>query len=88
MSGRGAETGRVTITICMGSSCFSRGNKKSLQMIKEYVAAKNLEADLVFMGSHCMDLCDRGPLLKVNNKVFQMVDPHSVTDLLDEALYH
>ena len=36
-----------TITICMGSSCFARGNKRNLKIIEEYLARYKIDCALL-----------------------------------------
>ncbi len=74
------------IIICMGSSCFSRGNKKTLQIIQEYLKEKGLEHKVLFRGSHCFGECEHGPILKIGEKIYRKVDTNSVQDILDQLL--
>lgn len=71
------------IVICMGSSCFSRGNKKSLPLIQEYLATRKLHDVVHFKGSHCCGQCDQGPILKVDGHCHTQVTESGVTALLD-----
>lgn len=71
------------ILICMGSSCFSRGNKKTLGIIKSYLETHDLENEVVFRGSHCFGECERGPVLMLGSKKHTKVSPDEVTELLD-----
>ena len=71
------------IIICMGSSCFSRGNKSSLGIIKKYLKDKGLENKVVFRGSHCFGECENGPVLNIGGRKFTRVVPEIVTELLD-----
>lgn len=80
------EEVQTVITICMGSSCFSRGNKQVLQIIKEYLAEKDLAAHILFKGSHCMKTCEHGPVVQINGVTHQQVDPSNISDILDKAL--
>ncbi len=74
------------IVICMGSSCFSRGNKNTLSIIKNYIKDHSLGADVVFRGAHCTGNCDKGPVLVIGGKSFTKVAPDDVTGLLDKLL--
>ena len=74
------------ITICMGSSCFSRGNDKHLKLIENYLKEKTLEAKITFKGSLCSDKCKNGPIVKINDKVFKAIDHMSLTKVLDKEL--
>jgi NADH:ubiquinone oxidoreductase subunit E len=31
---------KINITICLGSSCFARGNNKNLEFVQEYLKGK------------------------------------------------
>ncbi len=71
------------IVICMGSSCFSRGNKKTLGIIKNYIKAHDLAGRIVFRGSHCFGECEKGPVLMLGAQKHNRVSPDEVTGLLD-----
>lgn len=81
------DQARVEINICMGSSCFSRGNKRLLQLIKEYLDERKLSGVVTFKGSHCMGLCDKGPILKIQGTCFQHVDNNEVVEILDSFFF-
>jgi NADH:ubiquinone oxidoreductase subunit E len=73
---------KQVITICMGSSCFSRGNKRLIQQIQIFLKTWQLDHDVVLKGAHCMDCCDKGPVMKINSQTF-----HNITsEKLDEIL--
>ncbi|MDY6801546.1 MAG: NAD(P)H-dependent oxidoreductase subunit E [Bacteroidota bacterium] len=72
------------IIICLGSSCFSRGNKQTVQIIKQYIKDHQLEDKVYFHGSHCFENCENGPTIKVDDKVYQNVTSDNIIYLLDE----
>ncbi len=80
----GNENRPVEITICMGSSCFARGNGENLEIIENYLAEHRLEACVELAGSRCEGLCAEGPNLIVNGRPFQKVDRGMLLDLLRE----
>mgnify|MGYP000880654932 FL=1 len=41
------------IKICMGSSCFARGNHKNLDILEEFVENHNLDIDIQLIESRC-----------------------------------
>ena len=47
------------IKICLGSSCYSRGNNVHLEVIKKYIAENHLEAEISFSGHLCEELAAR-----------------------------
>ena len=73
---------KVQIRICMGSSCFSRGNNHTLKKLKEYVIANNLENHVEMSGSLCDGLCNSGPHVIIEGKRYEGISPESVIDLL------
>jgi NADH:ubiquinone oxidoreductase subunit E len=81
------EVKPAEITICMGSSCFSRGNKKALPAIQEYLKGRGLEGHVVFKGSHCFGKCELGPVLHINGVEYRQVNPGQLPAILDHALF-
>jgi NADH:ubiquinone oxidoreductase subunit E len=73
----------VEIVICMGSSCFSRGNSKNLGLIQDYLQANGLEASVKLVGHLCQGLCKEGPNLTVNGQIHHRVDSTAVSSILD-----
>lgn len=74
------------IKICLGSSCFSRGNNIHLEIIRQYIAENHLEADIEFSGHLCEELCNNGPILKINDKVYKEVNRSILYRILEKEL--
>ncbi|MDD3118605.1 MAG: (2Fe-2S) ferredoxin domain-containing protein [Victivallales bacterium] len=74
------------IVICMGSSCFARGNEKNLRIIEEYLQARGLTAQVRLAGSCCEGNCAVGPNIVINGEIFHNVDPGTMIDLLNTKL--
>lgn len=72
------------IKICLGSSCFSRGNNTNLGVIKKYLAENHLEADVAFSGHLCENLCSKGPIVKIDDKVYEEVNLSRLYKILQE----
>jgi NADH:ubiquinone oxidoreductase subunit E len=77
---------RKEIKICMGSSCFSRGNRQTLQVIQQYLKEHHLERDVILKGAHCFGECNDGPLVKIGPKLYERVTSDSILDILEEEL--
>ena len=75
---------RKEIKICMGSSCFSRGNKQTLQIIQKYLKDHQLEREIVLKGNHCFSDCSDGPVLKIGSKVYEHVSSDNILEILDQ----
>ncbi len=74
------------ITICMGSSCFSRGNNRNLEIIQNYLAERKAPATVELAGHLCQGRCRRGPNITINGEVHHEVDPISIIALLNHCL--
>ena len=74
----------IEIKICLGSSCFSRGNKQSVKLIREYLVEHKMEESVFFSGAHCFGNCAEGPMIKINDVVYRHVEPTDIRGILDE----
>lgn len=75
---------RIVIEICMGSSCFSRGNGKTLQAIQLYLKGNQLESDVVLKGNHCFSDCSKGPIVKIGDKMYEQVNSENIVEILED----
>ncbi len=74
------------IQICLGSSCFSRGNREVVQVIRDYLKKKHLDDKVMLRGARCMDRCSEGPYLIINGKTFVKTGVQDVEKLLEKEL--
>ncbi|MFA8449748.1 MAG: (2Fe-2S) ferredoxin domain-containing protein [Bacteroidales bacterium] len=75
---------KTQIVICLGSSCFSRGNAKNLEIIKDYLEKNNLNDKVDFRGKLCSGNCNKGPVIIVNDKTYENVEENCIPLILDE----
>jgi NADH:ubiquinone oxidoreductase subunit E len=75
---------RIEMEICLGSSCFSRGNKDVVMFIKEYLKKNNLDDKVVFRGARCMGHCINGPNLNINGVTMKNVTISKIEGLLEK----
>ena len=68
------------IVICMGSSCFARGNEKTVEACESFLAERGLkdEVDVDLGASLCTGNCADG-------KVYKHVDPLVMRDILEST---
>ena len=74
----------VEIIICMGSSCYSRGNNQTLNIIRDYLTDKGLENQVIFKGELCSGNCKNGPNIRIGNSIYSSIDATSVIAILDD----
>jgi NADH:ubiquinone oxidoreductase subunit E len=86
MFNKGGRAVRMTpkhrIQICMGSSCFSRGNGLNAELLQRVVAEDALETDIEIAGSLCAGHCKDGPIIIVDGVVHKQVTPTTLQDIL------
>jgi NADH:ubiquinone oxidoreductase subunit E len=76
------------IQICMGSSCFSRGNGLNAELLQRLVAEGSLKATIggaEVSGTLCEGLCKDGPIIVIDGTVHRGVTATTLPDILS---YH
>lgn len=71
------------ILICLGSSCYSRGNAEHLKTIKSFLNDNNIESQVDFRGHLCNDMCNKGPVIEIDDTVFEGVTASNLPTILD-----
>lgn len=74
---------KTEVVICLGSSCFARGNKGTLKIIDKYIKDNNLLDKVFFHGGHCFGKCAEGPVVKIDNEIHTGVTEISIIDILN-----
>lgn len=77
---------KPVISICLGSSCYRRGNQFVLDVVKNYLAEKDLANDVIFKGHLCAGKCMEGPIITIDNTDYECIDSISVIRILDNHL--
>ena len=81
-----SHDGKTCITICLGSSCFTRGNAENLPHLQARLAEKGLEDRVTLKGSRCEGKCMHGPNLRVGETLLHDVKAADIDALLEERL--
>lgn len=77
---------KILVELCMGSSCFSRGNSRTLELIESFIE-ENDYSDLIKVKGHlCLNQCSSGPIIKINGKDYESINPECVIDLIRDEL--
>ncbi|MEE1097149.1 MAG: NAD(P)H-dependent oxidoreductase subunit E [Bacteroidales bacterium] len=71
------------IVICLGSSCFARGNNKNLEFIQEYLKVNDLKAKITFKGQLCSQQCSKGPVVIIDGEMFTDVNKTKLMEILN-----
>lgn len=76
----------VTVELCMGSSCFARGNAKALEHLEAFIESNKLTDRIDLSGHLCLGNCSEGPNVKIDGILHQHIHPESVVPLVRQAL--
>lgn len=74
------------IKVCMGSSCYVRGNKDNVKVLRDFVESNGLGGKVSIKGVLCSDNCGRGPVITVDGELFQRVDGSLIDELCGKLL--
>ncbi|HPA62750.1 MAG TPA: (2Fe-2S) ferredoxin domain-containing protein [Spirochaetota bacterium] len=76
---------KTVISVCMGSSCFSRGNNESIELIKKYIIENNLSDRVILKGNLCHGKCALGPNMSIGDNLYQGILPENIYDIMKSA---
>jgi NADH:ubiquinone oxidoreductase subunit E len=74
----------IEIVICLGSSCFARGNSENLAIINAHVQSRGLNASIRLTGRLCQDQCKQGPNLTIGGEFHHGVTTARLRELLQQ----
>ena len=79
---------KLVVELCLGSSCFARGNSQTLQALEAYLKEEGLSDQVELAGHLCLGNCSKGPNLRIDNETYSGLDTASVLELVEKELYH
>lgn len=77
---------KITIKVCMGSSCFARGNASNLEYIENFVKDNKLDASIEVIGSRCENKCATGPNVIINGECVSNASTINLEKVLSKYL--
>ena len=73
----------TVIKVCLGSSCYVRGNDKMLAFIENYIRQNNKEAQIELLGCRCTNACENGPTIFINDKKYTHLSQEELLKILE-----
>lgn len=77
---------KVHIALCMGSSCFARGNNQVLATVEAVIKGNGWQDRVSLSGMRCGNLCSSGPNIQIDGELYQGLDSGALIDLLAQKL--
>jgi NADH:ubiquinone oxidoreductase subunit E len=76
----------ISVVLCMGSSCFARGNNRNIELLHAFRDRADFPLDVQLRGHLCEGLCKTGPNIMIDGTLYREVDPVALTALLNAAV--
>ncbi|MBE6446621.1 MAG: (2Fe-2S) ferredoxin domain-containing protein [Alphaproteobacteria bacterium] len=73
----------ITIKVCLGSSCYIRGNDKTLAFLEEYIQKSKKNIQIELSGCRCGNLCQDGPNIFINDKKYSHPTQKELIQILE-----
>jgi NADH:ubiquinone oxidoreductase subunit E len=73
----------VEIVVCLGSSCFARGNSENLAIINKHIQSRGLNASVRLTGRLCQDQCKQGPNVMIGGELYHGITAAKLRELLE-----
>lgn len=78
------EVEPIEIVICLGSSCFARGNAQNLALVEGFLESHRLKATVRLSGKLCQDDCKLGPNLTIAGETYHEVTAAKLREILQQ----
>jgi NADH:ubiquinone oxidoreductase subunit E len=76
----------ITVYLCVGSSCYVRGSDQVAMALQRSIAGHELQDDVDVVGTFCLDHCSMGVTIKIEDQVFEGVQPEGVDALFEQEI--
>lgn len=82
----GADDKRLSVSVCVGTSCMVKGSQQLLHRLIEYIEERGLHNAVDVKATFCFEACDRGPTISVGGEVMHKCTFEQACMVLDREL--
>ena len=75
----------MKVTVCIGSSCHIKGARQVVEQLQQLVADNGLKEKVDLGGTFCMDKCQQGVCVTVDDQ-FHSVSPETVEQFFETEI--
>ncbi len=75
----------MKVVVCIGSSCHLKGSRKVIEQLQYLIAQNDLKDKIELSGTFCMNNCQNGVCVTVDNKMFS-VTPDTVNAFFEKEI--
>ena len=77
---------KLVVELCLGSSCFARGNSQTLFALEKYLKETGLTDEVTLVGHLCLGACAKGPNIRIGETTYSGLDTQQVLTLVKQEL--
>ena len=78
---------KVKVELCMGSSCFARGNNRILSCLEESMEKEGWEGKVEITSHLCLGNCSGGPVIRINGENFLNLSGGELISIIGKTLH-
>jgi NADH-quinone oxidoreductase subunit G len=82
----GAAEEKIPVQVCIGTSCYLKGSQTLLHKLINHINKNDLKQHVDVNATFCMEHCDRGPTVKIGDKVITKCSFEKACEVLDGKL--
>lgn len=77
----------IFIDVCVGSSCHLTGSPEIVELLKNEVAKRNLDDEVVLSGCFCVGKCNRsGVSVRIDDEVYTGITRENFRDFFENTV--
>jgi NADH:ubiquinone oxidoreductase subunit E len=77
---------KIKITLCLGSSCFARGNGRTLEKVRAFLEENKLNDQVEFNGKLCAGDCSNGPIIEIGAEKYGGINESNIIEILEQHI--
>lgn len=75
----------MKITVCIGSSCHLKGSRQVVEELQYLISENNLKDKVELGGTFCMNNCQKGVCVTVDDKLFSLT-PETTKEFFEKEV--
>ena len=75
----------MKVTVCIGSSCHIKGSRPIVETFQKLISENNLGDKLELSGTYCMNKCQEGVCVSVDDKLYS-VSPQTAESFFNDNI--